>query len=340
VHRPGGEPNKKEIEVLTARKYVTAIALAGLTNPLFAQPAAPAKSYPTRPVKIVIPLGPGSSVEIVIRLVTQKLSAAFGQTFLVESLPGAASQIGIEHVAKSPADGYTLLSSNDNIVSLPSLKKNVGFDVHRDFSPITLMAGFPMVLVAHPSLPANNVQELVALAKKQSGKLDYTSGGVGSIQHIAMELFEQATGIDLNHIPYKGAPQAMMDVVAGRAPVAFSPSPIVAAHIKAGRLRGLGIGSSERLPLLADVPTLAEQKVPLQIVPCAGLFAPAGTPAEIIARLNQEVTRALKAPDVRESAAGFGFELYGNSPEEFARAIKSDQARVAKVVKDAGIQPE
>jgi len=243
-------------------------------------------------------------------------------------------------VAKSPADGYTLLCSNDNIVSLPSLKKNVSFDLQRDFLPITEIAGFPMVLIAHPSVPAKNVAELVSLAKAQPGKLDYTSGGVGSIQHVAMELFIQATGIKLNHIPYKGAPQAMMDVVAGQAPVAFSPSPIVAGHIKAGRLRALGIGSDKRLPLLADVPTLAEQKVRLRIVPWAGLFAPAGTPSDIVARLNQEVVKALKSPDVLEAAAGFGFELYGNTPEEFAEAIKSDQARVSKVVRDAGIRPE
>ena len=322
-----------------ARLFVVALAITG-GNPSFGQPTAPAAPYPSKPVKIVIPLGPGSSVEIVTRLVAQKLTAALGRPFVIESQPGASSQIGIEHVAKSPADGYTLLCSNDNIISLPSLKKSVGFDIHRDFLPITGIAGFPMVLIAHPSVPAKNVEELVALAKTQPGKLDYTSGGVGSIQHVAMELFVQATGIKLNHIPYKGAPQAMMDVVAGQAPVAFSPSPIVAAHIKAGRLRALAIGSDKRLPLLPDVPTLAEQRVPLQIVPWAGLFAPAGTPAEIVALLNREVARALKAPDVREAAAGFGFELYGNTPQEFAAAIESDLARTAKVIRDAGIKPE
>jgi tripartite-type tricarboxylate transporter receptor subunit TctC len=326
--------------LLAARVLVVAVALGGFGNPGFGQQTLPAKSYPARPVRIVIPLGPGSSVEIVTRLVTQKLTTALGQPFVVESQPGASSQIGIEHVAKSPADGYTLLCSNDNIVSLPSLKKNVTFDIHRDFSPITQIAGFPMVLIAHPSVPAKNVEELVLLAKAQPGKLDYTSGGVGSIQHVAMELFTQATGIRLNHIPYKGAPQAMMDVVAGQEPVAFSPSPIVAAHIKSGRLHGLGIGSNQRLPALPAVPTLAEQKVPLHIVAWAGLFAPAGTPAEIVARLNREVVKALKSPDVLEAAAGFGFELYGNTPEEFAAAIKSDQARVSKVIRDAGIKPE
>lgn len=326
--------------LLATRVFVVAVALGGFGNPGFGQQATPAKSYPAKPVRIVIPLGPGSSVEIVTRLVTQKLTIALGRPFLVESQPGASSQIGIEYVAKSPADGYTLLSTNDNIVMLPSLRKNVSFDINRDFSPITLIAGFPMVLIAHPSVPAKNVEELVRLAKAQPGKLDYTSGGIGSIQHIAMELFIQATGVKLNHIPYKGAPQAMMDVVAGQAPIAFSPSPIVAGHIKSGRLHGVAIGSDKRLPLLADVPTLTEQRIPLRIVPWAGLFAPAGTPAEIVARLNQEVAKALKSPDVREASAGFGFELYGNTPQEFAQTIKSDLARVSKVVRDAGIKVE
>lgn len=311
-----------------------AVGLGGLCEPAFAQ------QYPSKPVKIVIPLGPGSSVEIVTRLVTQKLSVALGRQFVVESQPGASSQIGIEHVAKSPADGYTLLSTNDNIVSLPSLKKGVSFDIDRDFSPITQIAGFPMVLIAHPSVPAKNVAELVALTKAQPGKIDYTSGGVGSIQHVAMELFVEATGIKLHHIPYKGAPQAMMDVLAGQVPIAFSPSPIVAAHIKAGRLRGLAIGSDARLPLLPDVATLVEQRIPLRIVPWAGLLAPAGTPPEIVSVLNQEVVRALKSSDVREAAAGFGFELYGNTPQEFSAVIKADMARTSKVIRDAGIKPE
>lgn len=311
-----------------------AVALGALRGPAFAEP------YPSKPVKIVIPLGPGSSVEIVTRLVTQKLGAALGRQFVIEAQPGASSQIGIEHVAKSPPDGYTLLSTNDNIVSLPSLKKSVSFDIDRDFVPITQLAGFPMVLIAHPSVRAKNVAELVALTKAQPGKMDYTSGGVGSIQHVAMELFMEATGISLHHIPYKGAPQAMMDVVAGQVPIAFSPSPIVAAHIRAGRLRGLAIGSDARLPLLPEVATLVEQGIPLRIVPWAGLLAPAGTPPEIVSLLNREVVKALKSPDVQQAAAGFGFELYGNTPQEFSAAIKADMARTSRVIREAGIKPE
>jgi tripartite-type tricarboxylate transporter receptor subunit TctC len=298
------------------------------------------QTYPTKPVRIVIPLGPGNSVEIATRLVTQQLTTAFGQQLIIETQPGASSKIGIERVAKAPPDGYTLLSTNDNIVSLPSLQKDVSFSALRDFSPITQMAGFPLVLIVHPSVPARTTRELILLAKDKPGKLDFTSGGVGSIQHIAMELFMRTTDTKLNHIPYKGAPQAMMDVLAGQMPVAFSPSPIVAGHINSARLRGLAIGSERRLPLLADVPTLTEQKIPLRLVAWAGLFAPAGTPTEIVARLNQEVVKALRSADVVKAAAGFGFEIYGDTPERFTESIKSDLARVSQAIVQAGIKPQ
>jgi tripartite-type tricarboxylate transporter receptor subunit TctC len=310
------------------------------TIALFVPQIAASQGYPAKTVRIVIPLGPGNSVEIATRLVTQQLANALGQQFLVETQPGASGQIGIERVAKAPPDGYTLLATNDNIVSLPSLQKNVSFNVLRDFAAITQVAGFPLVLIAHPSVPAKTVRELIAVAKAQPGKLDFTSGGVGSIQHIAMELFMRATEIRLNHIPYKGAPQAMMDVVAGQMPVAFSPSPIVAGFIKTDRLRGLAIGSEKRLPLLPDVLTLTEQKIPLRLVAWAGLFAPAGTSTEIIARLNQEVVKTLRAPDVLKAAAGFGFEIYGSTPEQFTEAIKFDLARVSKAIAQAGITPQ
>ena len=307
---------------------------------LFVPGIAFSQTYPTKTVRIVIPLGPGNSVEIATRLVTQQLTIALGQQFVVEVQPGASGQIGIERVAKAPPDGYTLLATNDNIVSLPSLQKNVSFNAVRDFAPITQIAGFPLVLIAHPSVPAKTARELILLAKGSPGKLDFTSGGVGSIQHIAMELFMRATEIRLNHIPYKGAPQAMMDVVAGQMPVAFSPAPIVAGFIRSDRLRGLGIGSDRRLPLLPDVLTLSEQKIPLHLVAWAGLFAPGATPPAIIARLNEQVVKALRSPDVLKAAAGFGFEIYGGTPEQFTAAIKSDLARVSKAITEAGITPQ
>ena len=298
-------------------------------------------SYPARPVKIVVPLGPGNSLEIATRLVADKLAVALGQPFVIEARPGAAGQIGTEMVAKSPADGYTLLAANDGIITmLPNLRKHVPFDSVGDFSPITQMVGIPFVLIVHPSVKAETAAELVQLARAQPGKLEFSSGGNGSAQHLAMEFFMGLTGTKLTHVPYKGAPQAAMDVVSGQIPVTLAGVPIVAALIKQGRLRALGIASDGRLPLLAETPTLAEQGIPLRFTAWGGLFAPSGTSAEIIRKLNRETLAALNSPDVRARMAEFGLEIYGNSPEQFSDVVKSDYARIAKLVKEAGIERE
>ena len=298
-------------------------------------------SYPSKPVKIVIPLGPGNSLEIATRLVAEKLTGALGQPFVIEAQPGAAGQIGTERVARSPADGYTLLSANDGIITmLPNLQKHVRFDPVRDFSPIAQMIGIPIVLIAHPSVQAKTAQELVQLAKARPGKLEYSSGGTGSAQQLAMELFMSLTGTHFLHVPYKGAPQAAMDVVSGQIPVAMAGVPIVVSLIKQGRLRALGIASDKRLPLLADTPTLAEQGIPLRFATWGGLFAPAGTPVEIIRRLNRETLVALNSSDVQAKMAEFGFEIYGNSPEQFSDLVKADLVRVAGLIKQAGIEPQ
>ncbi len=298
-------------------------------------------SYPSKPVKIVIPLGPGNSLEIATRLVAEKLTGALGQPFVIEAQPGAAGQIGTERVARSPADGYTLLSANDGIITmLPNLQKHVPFDPVRDFSPIVQMIGIPIVLIAHPSVQAKTAQELVQLAKARPGKLEYSSGGTGSAQQLAMELFMSLTGTHFLHVPYKGAPQAAMDVVSGQIPVAMAGVPIIVSLIKQGRLRALGIASDKRLPLLADTPTLAEQGIPLRFATWGGLFAPAGTPVEIIRRLNRETLVALNSADVQAKMAEFGFEIYGNSPEQFSEVVKADLMRVASLIKRAGIEPQ
>lgn len=300
-----------------------------------------AASYPSKPVKIVIPLGPGNSLEIATRLVAEKLSSALGQPFLIEAQPGAAGQIGTERVARAPADGYTLLSANDGIITmLPNLQKHVRFDPIRDFSPIAQMIGIPFVLIVHPSVQAKTAEELVRLAKARPGKLEFSSGGTGSAQQLAMELFMNLTGTTFVHVPYKGAPQAAMDVVSGQIPVALAGVPIVVSLIKQGRLRALGIASDKRLPILADTPTLVEQGIPLRFATWGGLFAPAGTPIEIIRRLNHETLAALNSADVQAKMAEFGFEIYGNSPEQFSDVVKADLVKVASLIKRAGIEPQ
>ena len=322
--------------VCTAAALAVACASAGGG---IAQPSP--KAYPAKPVKIVIPLGPGNSLEIAMRLVAEKLSSALGQPFVIEAQPGAAGQIGAERVAKSPADGYTLLAATDGVITmLPNLQKHVPFDPIRDFSPIVEMIGIPFVLIVHPSVPARTAEELVRLAKAQPGKLEFSSGGTGSSQQLAMELFMGLTGTKLVHVPYKGAPQAAMDVVSGQIPVALAGVPIVAALIKQGRLRALGIASDRRLPLLAEVPTLAEQGIPLRFSTWGGLFAPSGTPVEVIRTLNHETVVALNSADVRARMSELGFEVYGNSSEEFSEMVKADFAKMAKVIRQAGIEPQ
>jgi tripartite-type tricarboxylate transporter receptor subunit TctC len=322
--------------VCAAAALAVACAYAGAG---VAQPSP--KAYPAKPVKIVIPLGPGNSLEIATRLVAEKLSSALGQPFIIEAQPGAAGQIGAERVAKSPADGYTLLAATDGVITmLPNLQKHVPFDPIRDFSPIIEMIGIPFVLIVHPSVSARTAEELVRLARAQPGKLEFSSGGTGSAQQLAMELFMGLTGTKLVHVPYKGAPQAAMDVVSGQIPVALAGVPIVAALIKQGRLRALGIASDRRLALLAEVPTLAEQGIPLRFATWGGLFAPSGTPVEIIHKLNHETLIALNSADVRARMAELGFEIYGNSSEEFSDVVKADFAKMARLISQAGIEPQ
>ena len=314
-----------------------------------ASPQAPAQTpspslanaYPTKPVRIVIPLGPGNAVEVVTRLVAEKLSVAMGHPFVIEAQPGAAGAIGTERVARAPADGYTLLAANDGVMAvLPSFQAKVPFDPIRDFVPIAEMAGIPFALIAHPSVRASSVNQLIDMAKTEPGKINYSTGGNGSAQHLVMEMFMTLTATKLTHVPYKGAPQAAMDVVSGQIPVAFAGVPIVAEYIKDGRLRGLGIASDQRLASLPHVPTLKEQGIPLHFATWAGMFAPSGTPREIVAQLSEEVVKALRAPDVTDKLAALGFEVYGVPTEQFTQIVKADVARMAEVIRKSGMKAD
>ena len=302
---------------------------------------APTNAYPTRPVRIVVPFGPGNSAEIVTRLVAQKLSEAMGQTFFIEPQPGASGAIGTERVARAPADGYTLLAATDGVMAvLPSFQTKLPFNPLRDFIPIAQMAGIPFALVAHPSVGASSVHQLIDLAKAEPGRINYSSGGNGSAQQLVMEMFMTATTTRFTHVPYKGAPQAAMDVVAGQIPLAFAGVPIVAEFIKDGRLRAFGVASGQRLASLPQVPTLKEQGISLQFATWVGLFAPSGAPHEIVARLSDEVVRALRASDVAEKLAALGYEIYGVPTEQFAQIVKSDATRMAEVVRKSGMKAD
>ncbi len=311
-----------------------ALAAAGSTAAL-AQPA-----YPTRAIRMVVPFPPGGTTDILARVAGQKITEATGQQVIVDNRPGAGGNIGTEIVAKAPPDGYTLLAAPGSTLTIhPSLYSKLPFDTLKDFAPITIIAAVPNLLVAHPSLPVKNVKELIALAKARSGQLNYASTGAGQSTHLSMELFKITAGIDMTHIPYKGSSPALTDLLAGQVPVMFDNMPSCLPHVKANKLRALGLSTLKRSPALPALPTIAESGLPgFEVSVWFGILAPAGTPRDIVSHLNAIIVKALASPDMRERLAGQGAEPIGNTPEEFTAQMRRDLVKWAKVVKDAAIK--
>jgi tripartite-type tricarboxylate transporter receptor subunit TctC len=303
---------------------------------------AHAQTYPAKPILMMVPLQAGSSLDVVLRLITQKMSENMGQPIVVENQAGAAGMIGAERFMRATPDGYTLAAFNDSVLTMvPNLRKQVAYDPVASFAPISLMVNNSWILVAHPSLPAKDVAELIALAKSKPGVLNYSSGGNGSPQHIAMALFESMAGIKLTHVPYKGTTQATLDVMSGQIPMMFSGTNAVVNQVREGKLRGLAVGGSTRSPLLPAVPTVAESGLPgYEFVTWMGMFAPLNTPKDIIARLNAEIARSLAAPDLRERLNAQADEVKTSTPEELSALTKNRLAQMAKLIKDAGIVAE
>jgi tripartite-type tricarboxylate transporter receptor subunit TctC len=296
--------------------------------------------YPEKPVRLIVPLSAGSAVDTLARIPAQKLSELWGQQIVVDNRVGANGIIGTEAGAKAPPDGYTLLLTNDAaLATSPALYPKLPYDPLRDFAPITLAASIPVILVVHSSFPAATVQELVQQAKARPGQIHYASGGNGSAQHVPMEMFKQAAGIDLVHVPYKGLIPALNDVVGGQVPVMFVGMSGAVPHVKAGRIRALAIGSATRSAAMPDLPTMQEAGVPgFDYAAWAGFLAPAGTPGAIIDKVNADVNKVLALPEVRDKLAALGFEIAPGRPAEFGALIRREMAKVAKVVKDAGIR--
>ena len=295
--------------------------------------AALAQPYPSRPVRVVVPFAPGGPNDIIVRLLTPKLGETLGQAFVVENRAGAGGNIGTDYVAKSVADGYTLLSVGPGSLIINPLIGKVGYDTERDFAPITLMARAPNALVAHPSLPARSVAELIALARSKPGAINYASGGNGSTPHLAAALFASMAGVELTHVPYKGTAPATADLVGGQVQIAFLGIPAVLPYAKSGRLRVLAVTGRRRSPELPDVPTVDESGVPgYEVSPWYGLLAPAATPGAIVERLALEATRIVRAPETREKLALAGAEAAGSTPEEFAAVIRADTATWSRIV--------
>ena len=315
------------------------IAIALIT--VFFCLAAGAQAYPAKPIRMIVPTSPGGIIDIVSRLTGQKLTEVTGQIVVIENRAGASNNIGTEYVARAPADGYTLLAATLPLVVNPALFEKLPFNVERDFAPVSLVVSAPYVMVAHPSLPAKSVKELVALAKAKPGALSYSTGGSGTNLHIAAELFALQAGVKLLHIPYKGGGPALASVIAGEAALSFPSLGAVLPQVNAGRLRAIAITSTQRSTLLPKVPTIAESGYPdYAFTSWVGVLAPAGTPSEIVAALNAHIVKAMRNPAVIERLAADGNEVVAGSPEQFAALIKTELARWAKVVRASGMKPE
>jgi len=305
-----------------------------------ALPAA-AQTYPNRPVRIVAPFPAGGGLDLVSRALGQRLSTALGQSIIIDNRSGADGMIGTEQVAKAAPDGYTLLiSSTGPMVINPALNIKMPYDTLRNFAPITLVVVQPLCLVVHPSLPVKSVKELIALAKAKPGQLNYGSGGIGNGAHLAGEIFRTITSIDIVHVPYKGAAPAVVDLLAGQVQMMLNSIPVMLPFIKSAKLRALAVGADKRMAILPEVPTMRESGIAkFDANSWYGFFAPAGTPKEIVSRLNYESAKILRSQEMRDFMSPQGAEAIGDSPEEFSAHIRSELAKWAQAVKTAGVRP-
>jgi tripartite-type tricarboxylate transporter receptor subunit TctC len=298
---------------------------------------ARAADYPLRPVAVIVPQAPGGTNDIVARLISQKLSDAFGRQFVVENRPGAGGNIGTQAAARAPNDGHTLIVTISSSQAInPALYRKVPFDPVKDFEPVAAIAKVPNVLVAHPSFAAGTVRELIDLSRARPRQVLYASAGNGTLNHLLGEMLNSMAGASLEHVPYKGVAAALSDVLGGQVPLAFGSMPSVVQHLKAGRLKALGVSGSKRSPAMPDIPTIAETVPGYAGELWVGLFAPAGTPRDIVQRLNAETGRALAAADTIEKLSAQGAEIIGGNPELLASMLREDLVRWAKIVRDAG----
>jgi len=317
-----------------------AIAFAVVAT-AFSAGALAQTDYPGKPVRFIVGQAPGGATDIIARLVGSKMHEALGQNVIVENRTGAAGSIGAASVAKSPPDGYTILVVSSSYAINPSLYSNLPFDPQKDLAPVSLLAEAPFLLVVHPSVPAKSVKDLIALAKTKPGTLTYGSGGTGSSGHLAGALFEMGSRVNLTHIPYKGAGQALVDVVAGQITFMFASVLSATPQIKQGRLRVLGVTSSKRSRALPQVPTIAEAGVPgYATTTWYGLLAPAGTRQPVIDRLSAAAHKAVTSPELRDRMLSDGAEPIGSSPAEFQKHIATEMAKWRKVVQSAGVKAE
>ena len=321
------------------RHYTVLALLAALSTGALAQGSA---VYPSRSLRLIVPFPPSGGTDIVARTVAPHLSAALGQQIVIDNKPGAGGTIGSELATKAANDGYTLLMATSSTHAVaPNLNPKLGYDPQRDFAPVVNVNIGPNILVVTAGLPPRSVRDLIAYGKTNAGKLTFASSGTGTVYHLTGEMFKSMAGVDMVHVPYKGSAQAFPDLISGQVSLMFDATTSVMPHVKSGKLRALAITSAQRNPALPDLPTVAEAGVPgFESALWIGLFAPAGTPREIIARLNTEANKVLARTDVRDAFAQQGTEVVGGTPEQFAAQIRADIARWGKVIREAGVKME
>jgi tripartite-type tricarboxylate transporter receptor subunit TctC len=316
-------------------------ALAALAILLGCAGGALAQNWPNRPIRMIVPYTPGGYTDLMARLVGQKISDALGQTIVFENKPGANAIIGTDVVAKAAPDGYTFGTVIAAHAVNATLNPKLPYDTLKDFSYVSLMSVAPLIMIAHPSLPANNVQELIALAKAKPGELNFASSGVGAAAHLTMEMFKSRAGIDMQHIPYKGTAGALQDVIGGRINVMFDVVGPLMPQVRSGLAKSIVVTAKERIPAASDVPTMAEQGVPDFVSGTwAGIIAPAGTPKEIVDRISAEAKKALADPALQAKLVEQGIVAVGSTPEEFRAFVAEEIGRWRKVITDAGIKME
>jgi tripartite-type tricarboxylate transporter receptor subunit TctC len=312
-----------------------ALTLAACTAGAWAQ------SYPSKPIRMIVPFPTGGGTDFLARLLAQRMSESWGQQVVVENRPGASMMIGSEIVAKAPADGYTIIMSSINHTINPSLYQRIPYDTVRDFAPVTLVATSPLVLVVHPSLPVRSVKEFIALARTAKGQINYASSGSGGPLHLAGELFKTMAKIEMSHIPYKGSSPAELDLIGGHVHAIFAGPVSSSPHIKTGRMRALGVTSPKRSAAFPELPTIAESGLPgYDAYTWWGVLAPANTPRDIVTKLNAEIARIVALADIKPKLESQGAEPATGTPEQFARQIQGEIAKWAKVVKDANVKVE
>jgi len=319
------------------RLVLCAVAVLGvlMSAPLFAQ------TYPVRPVRFILPFPAGGPTDILGRIIGQMLSAELGQSVVPENRPGAGGNVGTEYAAKQPGDGYTIVLASPSLSISPVLYKKLAYDPVRDFAPISLVAEIPNILLVHPSVPAKTLKEFVQLAKANPGKLNFGSGGLGTSNHLGSEMLKGLTGINIVHVPYKGSNEAMVAMMGGHVDMVVIGVPPTLPHIKAGRVRPLAVLASRRLSYLPSVPTAAEAGVPnYEVGTTYGLLVPAGTPRDIINRLNADWIKIEAMADTKEKMRTAGYEPMTSTPEQYGEFIKTEMVRWAKVIKDANVKIE